>query len=140
MVLNTGSYLLTPAWLLVICGNDIFLLTLFIYFNNNSIQINVQGWRKPYSDSNYDLWYNKNTVKLSAHINNTNFPTSWEAFGADLKIASLGLKPNMPVIVPCYSPHNIFVAVRETDGKVYRVSKTGSTVNTSAYALLTWNY
>ena len=108
--------------------------------NNNSIQINVQGWRKPYSDSNYDLWYNKNTVKLSAHINNTNFPTSWESFGADLKIASLGLKPNMPVVVPCYSPHNIFVAVRETDGKVYRVSKTGSTVNTSAYALLTWNY
>ena len=108
--------------------------------NNNSIQINVQGWRKPYSDSNYDLWYNKNTVKLSVHINNASFPTSWEAFGADLKIASLGLKPNMPVVVPCYTPHNIFVAVRETDGKVYRVSKTSSTVNTSAYALLTWNY
>lgn len=46
----------------------------------------------------------------------------------------------MPVIVPCYASYNIFLAVRETDGKVYRVSKTGSRVTTSAYALLTWNY
>ena len=83
--------------------------------------------------------YNEDTVILKIKTGEIPFNATWNPF--DNYQIPQNLRPSTHITAPNFVyPDYLYLAVNCDDGKIYRVSRNGNTVRTSAFGVFTWTY
>ena len=105
--------------------------------NTSSVQININGWKTAYRDSNYEVIYNNELVSVTIHISSgVPYTTSLKELGAEiLKDGSIDLRPKRPLSY--VDQWGCEVGIRDNSYKVFYVSLKTNTTG-AAYAHFTY--